>query len=388
MRPAVLLALAVSACGTAPTDVRREFTATGLPSVAVTVTVPPGHGAESERYVEAAFTTLRVLGEWLAPFPDTMLTVADGRTPWWSTPAAMAPELDVARGVSRRFWERVVDTRRLPPWFVGGLAEYCARRAVSRIVDKRYLSPYRSRLEGRYFGGFVPFDLHVPLRAEDEGEPVGEYRSRPRATDDRALEAKTLLTLGTLERWVGRPVFDAVLAEFANAGGQPGISDFAALASRVSGQNLSWLFAQTLDSTGVLDYGVGTLSSDAQPDGWYRTSLTVRRFGDGVFTGSAAPPVGPFEDGRGVVVVTTFADGETVRDAWDGRGAAKAFEYRSRTRAVSAEVDPDRVLLLDVDRRNNGMTLDAGPARTAATRWAARWMIWLEDALLTYASFT
>ena len=36
----------------------------------------------------------------------------------------------------------------------------------------------------------------------------------------------------------------------------------------------------------------------------------------------------------------------------------------------------------------NGATLDAGPARTAATRWAARWMVWLEDALLTYGSLT
>ena len=49
---------------------------------------------------------------------------------------------------------------------------------------------------------------------------------------------------------------------------------------------------------------------------------------------------------------------------------------------------PDRVLLLDLNRGNNGVTLDSGPARTAATRWAARWMIWLEDALLTYVAFT
>jgi hypothetical protein len=55
---------------------------------------------------------------------------------------------------------------------------------------------------------------------------------------------------------------------------------------------------------------------------------------------------------------------------------------------VSAEVDPDRVLLLDLNRSNNGVTLDSGVARTAATRWAARWMIWMEDALLTCVAFT
>ena len=87
-------------------------------------------------------------------------------------------------------------------------------------------------------------------------------------------------------------------------------------------------------------------------------------------------------------VVTTFADGESARDTWDGRSADKTFEYRSRSRAVSAEVDPDRVLLLDLNRSNNGVTLDPSVARTAATRWAARWMVWMEDALLTMVAFT
>ena len=43
---------------------------------------------------------------------------------------------------------------------------------------------------------------------------------------------------------------------------------------------------------------------------------------------------------------------------------------------------------LGIDLGNNGVTLDTGPARTVATRWTARWMIWLEDALLTYVAFT
>ena len=92
--------------------------------------------------------------------------------------------------------------------------------------------------------------------------------------------------------------------------------------------------------------------------------------------------------GRGLALVTTFADGESVRDTVDGRRAGQTFEYRSPSRAVSAEVDPDRVLLLDVHHGNNGVTLDTGPAHTAAMRWTARWMIWLEDALLTYVAFT
>jgi len=355
--------------------------------VDVTIRVPPGHAGDADRYLYAAFTTLRILGTWLTPFPDPALAVDAERTRWWSAPAAMVPEYAVAREVSRRYWTRVIDAGVLPIWFVRGLAEYCARRAVSKIVDERYLAVYRSRAEGRYFGGLVPRDLRVPLRVEDEGDPVDEYRSRPRASDAAALEAKMLLVLGTLERWVGRPVFDEIIAEFARAGGRPSLQDFARLATRVSGQDLTWFFDQTMKRDGVIDYGIGALASERQPDGWYLTTVTVQRFGDGIFSGANAGGA-RFEHGRAISVATTFVDGDTVRDSWDGRSSAKTFLYRSQSPAVSAEVDPDRVLLLDLNRSNNGRTLDTGPARTAATRWAARWMIWMEDALLTYVSFT
>lgn len=381
-----MLALAATACGATATEVRGVFAAAGLPRVNVTIALPRDH-SDPDRYLYAALTTLKVLGQWLGPFPDSTLTVKAAPTPWWSSPTAMAPELVVARAVSRRYWERAIDTRMLPQWFVGGLSEYCARRAVSAIVDEQYGAIYRSRAEGRYFGGFVPRDLRVPLRVEDEGDPVDDYRARPSAADTRALEAKTLLALGTLERWVGRPTFDAVLSEFVRAGGQPTLDRFGQLASRVSGQDLTWFFDQTLKD-GVFDYGVSSLSSRAQPDGSYRTMVTVQRFGDGIFSGPGDASDGTFERGRAIIVETIFSDGEIVRDTWDGRSREKAFEYRSQSPAVSSQVDPDRVLLLDLNRSNNGVTLDRRAAGTAATRWAARWMIWMEDALLTCVAFT
>jgi hypothetical protein len=396
------LAVGAGACTAAPVAVRGTFEADGLPSVNVVIAIQSEHAGDADRYRHAAFTTLKILGNWLGPFPDAALSADMARTRWWSAPATMVPEFAVARVVSRRYWERVIDTRALPPWFVSGLSEYSARRAVSKIVDERYLAVYRSSAEGRYFGGFVPRDLRVQLRAEDEGDPVGDYRASPRAATAGVLEAKTLLTLGTLERWTGRPVFDAILEEFVHAAssqaswgsssqGAPTLDDFVRVATRVSGQDLSWLFDQTLKGSGVFDYGIAKVDSHLQADGWYRTTVDVHRLGDGVFSGATAAADGadgPFERGRGIAVLTTFADGESVRDTWDGRSLGKTFEYRSRSRARSAEVDPDRVLLLDLNRSNNGVALETTAARSAAGRWAARWMLWMEDALLTYVSFT
>jgi len=385
-----VLTAGVCACSSSPAVVRGTFAADGLPRVDVTIAIQAEQQGAADRYRYAAFTTLKILGTWMTPFPDPALAVTAGRTAWWTAPAAMAPEFAVARAVSRRYWERVIDTRALPSWFVGGLSEYAARRAVSKIVDEQYFAVYRSRAEGRYFGGFVPRDLPVRLRVEDEGDPVGLYRANPRSTDPEVLGAKVLLTLGTLERWVGRPVFDAILVEFvrASAGTAPTLDDFRRTAASVSGQDLSWLFDASLNGSGVFDYGIARFDSLPQPDGSFRTTVVVRRLGDAVFSGANGPADTPFEHGRGIVVSTAFADGESVRDAWDGRGAEKTFEYRSPSRAVSAEADPDRVLLLDVNHSNNGVTLETGPARSAAARWSARWMIWLEDALLTYVALT
>ena len=50
------------------------------------------------------------------------------------------------------------------------------------------------------------------------------------------------------------------------------------------------------------------------------------------------------------------------------------------------EIDPRRVLLLDVNRTNNTMARSAAGTGRAATKWAGRWMVWFEELLLTYTS--
>ena len=49
------------------------------------------------------------------------------------------------------------------------------------------------------------------------------------------------------------------------------------------------------------------------------------------------------------------------------------------------EVDPNRVLLLDVNWTNNSKsTQPQGPR--AATKWSLKWMVWLQDCLLSWAA--
>jgi hypothetical protein len=99
--------------------------------------------------------------------------------------------------------------------------------------------------------------------------------------------------------------------------------------------------------------------------------VVVQRIADGVFP---------------VDVVTTFGNGEQVTERWDGREQRAMWTYERPEQAVSVEVDPRRVLLLDVNYTNNSRTLEPR-AGEAALKWAMKWMVWLQDAMLTYAFF-
>jgi hypothetical protein len=104
-------------------------------------------------------------------------------------------------------------------------------------------------------------------------------------------------------------------------------------------------------------------------DRLYRTTVVARRLGAGQFP---------------VDVLVTFSDGHQERERWDGRSRWQNFSYDRPARAVSAQIDPERVLLLDTNFTNNSRTLT--PANDeAATKWSLRWMIWLQDLLMTCA---
>jgi len=87
-----------------------------------------------------------------------------------------------------------------------------------------------------------------------------------------------------------------------------------------------------------------------------------------------------------VDVLVTFKNGEQVTEHWDGRDRWKLYTYERTSQALTAQVDPNRILLLDVNITNNSRTLEPRGA-TAATKWSMKWMIWLQDCLLSWAFF-
>ena len=383
---------------TSPDYVERtaRFESEGLPPVTMRLLLQPEHADQAERHFASARITLKYYGEWYGGYPYGHLTIVDpayqsgaggmeyptlftAGTRWLAPRAATTPESVIVHEAGHQWWYGVVGNNEFEDaWLDEGLNQFSEGRALAAAHVPDHLVV-------RYFGGFVPFVFNdIGLTRETDSNALRRYRAA--ATRDTPSTpsyryfptsaagityAKTALWLNTLERWIGWPTLQRGMSEYYAAWQfrHPKPADFFDAINRAAGRDLTPFFDQVYRTSNRFDYGVDTLKSVRDGD-HYRTIVVVRRFGEAIF---------PTD------VLVTFAGGDRVTEHWDGIDRWKAFFYDRPVQARSAEVDPDHVLLLDVNRTNNSKTLEPH-RRAAAMKWSLTWLTWLEDHLLTWAS--
>ena len=230
------------------------------------------------------------------------------------------------------------------------------------------------------------------LEAERDIPSDPTFRYWP-ATHAVVSYSKTALSLHTLERYFGWERFQPALKAYFERWRfrHPGPQDFFDAIRETTGEDMTWFVDQVFRSSNTFDYAAERLVSqpltmrgyfdrteDGDPtfeerraEGRYRTTVVVRRHGEAIFP---------------VDVLVRFENGDQARERWDGEARWRAYEYDRPSRAVSVQVDPERVLLLDVNYTNNSITL-APMAEAAADRWTLQWMVWLQDLLMNWSFF-
>jgi hypothetical protein len=174
----------------------------------------------------------------------------------------------------------------------------------------------------------------------------------------------------TLEKWLGEETMGRVMRTYFGRWKfhHPTTKDFVQVAEEVSGQDLGWFFSQVLYSPDKLDYGISDLSAreitepkgifdgklqapktaearpklNKLPTKTYRNEVIVARYGEWIFSQE---------------IMVVFEDGKKIREAWDGKDRWKRFVYIGTSKVLSATVDPERKILLDVNWTNNSKTL-------------------------------
>jgi hypothetical protein len=406
---------------TSPDYLVREakFEHPTLPAVNMRLLLQPEHESQAERHFAATRAALRYYGEWYGAYPYGHITIVDpafqsgaggmeyptlftAGTRWITPKDVTRPEGVTVHEAGHQFWYAIVGNNEFEDaWMDEGLNTFSTARTIAQVFEPNYS-------ERRYFGGFIPWVFHdIRETREVDGNLLNSFRPDAKSdaqatpsyrywvtTGGSITYDKTALWLNTLERIIGWKTLQRVMATHFERWKfkHPKPSDFFAIANEVSGQDLTWYFDQVYRSSDAFDYGIQLFKSEpasvsglidrngqhefagrsGQSDGkTFKTELVVRRYGEVIFP---------------VNIVVNFADGDKALERWDGRDRWTKYTYERPVKAVSAQVDPDRALLLDINYTNNSWTLE--PKTDAATnKWMLKWMVWLQDLMLTAGFF-
>jgi hypothetical protein len=343
-------------------------------TVKIHLLMSPGHEASDARYLKAVKGTLTLYDEWIGPYPYDRLTIVDpphggfnaggmeyptlitADTDRLVPEGVLIPEVVVEHEFGHQYWYGMVATNEFEEaWLDEGINSYVEVKVMDALYGK----------ETSFFN-FHGFQLSedAAQRTSYLGKPDYDPLTRFawKFVDGNSYGGitygKTATVLLTLEKVIGEQTMrKAVHTYFMRYRfTHPTGEDFLKTIEEVSGQNLRWYFDQAVSGTNVFDYEVASLRSDradwyeAHPpaekkgETLYRTYVLLHRKGDFLFP---------------VDVDVKFDNGETVREHWDGQDRWIRFTYLKKAQAVSAEIDPDRQLLLDKDPFNNSYRVQA-----------------------------
>jgi hypothetical protein len=226
--------------------------------------------------------------------------------------------------------------------------------------------------------------------------------------------ARPAVTLRHLENLLGEETFARAMRRFFQTWRfrHPSTADFEAIMLDEANSDISWFLEQAFHTDRKLDYRIRTARSrrEKDPRGWFwdedgqKTLLGVSDRHEAKAQDSENEEVTDEDeateqdgdtsdeeelyrtevivDRRGdfihpVTVELVFDDGEIFRYQWDGRSRWQKIVEVRRAKLVSAEVDPDNLMVLDVDPLNNSIRLETD--RRPAAQMIDSLVFWLQN---------
>jgi hypothetical protein len=411
----------------------------GLRDVKVTLLLQPDHSAQEDRYFRAAFAAVKYFGLWYGQYPYDTLTVLDpprnsntagmeyptlivAGSYMWLGDRDINPEFVTIHEFGHQFWYGLVGNNETEEaWLDEGLNTY----STAKVIQAAYGAPcnyqYPRGVPIRAHSwldvtvpnfpfagvGSIPVGLYfscveMPQRSEGRARAIRnmtndgldrfDWQFLNRGSYGANSYSRTGLALRTLEAYMGNDVMARVMRTFQQRWRfrHPARKDFIDTVNEVSGNDWTQFITQLFDKPDLVDYSVDEITNQPAlsqvgiyddggkpvlhpaPDAEqafeksaskkYASTVLVRRLG-----GIELP----------VDVIVQFENGETAREHWDGKQRWARFTYVKAAKVKSAEVDPDKKLVIDSNYTNNSRTAQEDPR--AAWAWYVRWIFWLEN---------
>ena len=207
---------------------------------------------------------------------------------------------------------------------------------------------------------------------------------------------KTAVFLTTLERMIGRTVMDTLMKTYFNRWKfkHPCARDFLATVNEIVpkfhgnkfGRDLNWYFDQVLYGTDVCDYALRYIANNevtpiqgvVEREGKKITLEEKKDKEAKKLYDSRAVAIRLGEIKLPTSVLVHFDNGQEVREEWDGQSRWVEFKYRRPEKIVWATVDPDTVLVIDINWMNNSKTTE--PPTAPIWKYTLKFLFWLQNA--------
>jgi hypothetical protein len=369
------------------------------------------HLKQKDRYLQALKNGIEFYSKNYGPYPYETITLVDPApgaseaggmeyptlftsiTMSWMPKGVRLPEMITIHEFGHGYWYGIVGSNEFEEaWLDEGINSYSEVKAMSK-----YYGVDRSMIDiGNLKIGDLAFQ-RIPVIGSGKMDPIVKNSWEYVTGGSYGLNVynKAALMLLTLEKWLGEDVMAKIMKTYYEKWKfrHPRSQDFVQVAEEVSGRDLKWFFDQVLRSPDKLDYAIGSLKSEEvkEPEGIfdgktaeakdqrgkasnkplnkaYRNEVVAVRYGDWIFP-------------QDILIV--FENGEKIRETWDGKDRWKRFVYWKPVRLASAQVDPDRKMVLDVNYTNNSKVLT--PKRAPIMKYALGFMTFFQG-LLSFVS--
>ncbi len=181
--------------------------------------------------------------------------------------------------------------------------------------------------------------------------------------------AKGALFLFTLEKYLGEQKLFFILRQYFNTYKfqHPTAEDFFSILRKYSHKNIEWLITGFYENSFTCDYRVLGINVSADHR---QAEVVIVRDGEAVV---------PLE-------IDLHTDKDTLRTSWSGKEKIKRITFHTDNRVISAEIDPERKNLFDLNFANNSYTVET--QYSGALYLSVRWFFWVQNLLMIFGGLS
>ncbi len=372
----------------------------------IRVLMQPDHAQQGRRHVEAAILSIEYFQHFYGDYPFPNLTVVDPRrgamgsagmeyptlitagTVYGMPERLRLPELVIIHEFGHNYWYHLLASNEFEEsWLDEGINTFSEIEIMNDLygpagdmIDLLGVKLNTQQFHrARYISGY---DRDPTIRRAWEYYSTGSY-----ATNSYS---KPGLILITLKNYLGEQAMGEIMRTYFVRWRfkHPKSQDFFDIVNEVAGQDMSWFIEPAFYSNAHIDYTIaasstrevksprgfdfmmnsdedttagGDADSKSSTEAEFESTVTVRRLGDFKMP---------------VEIEVVFANGDTIREHWDGQELWKKYRYRKPARLVYAAVDPDNKILLDINFTNNSKTVKK--QRLGVNKLSARLLFWMQ----------